>query len=342
MLASTLYRLLNRRSRRWSHIVTDDDIYYCYRLFLRRPPDPDGLAHHRREMARGISLDELANQFITSEEARGPARHGPTTVDMGGYQVCVNENLETEPFLRGIVNTGEYEPHVRQAIRDRVQEGDVVVDVGANIGCIALLAAALAGPRGLVAAVEPNPENVQLLYAGMAVNEAHNVRVLPHAASDRTEVLSLAGGSNAHLVGARPLGPAVVYAQAVRLDEALSWLSRLDLVKMDVEGHEVLAFDGFRNLIERHRPALIIEFNPTCMINHEQQDPASLLDRILSLYPRVRVTSEHGDDVSFERATDLLGYWERRNAELTAARRIPDDSLHFDLIAERGRPRPAA
>lgn len=338
----SLYRLLNRRSRRWSHIVTEDDIYYCYRLFLRRPPDPDGLAHHRREKARGISLDELANQFITSEEARGPARHGPTTVDMGGYQVCVNENLETEPFLRGIVNTREYEPHVRQAIRDRVQEGDVVVDVGANIGCIALLAAALAGPRGLVAAVEPNPENVQLLYAGMAVNEAQNVRVLPHAASDRTEVLSLAGGSNAHLVGARPPGPAVVYAQAVRLDEALSWLSRLDLVKMDVEGHEVFAFDGFRNLIARHRPALVIEFNPTCMINHEQQDPAALLDRILSLYPRVRVTSEHGDDVSFERATDLLGYWKRRNAELTAARRIPDDSLHFDLIAERGRPRPAA
>ena len=70
----SLYRLLNRRSRRWSHGVTEDDIYYCYRLFLRRPPDSDGLAHHRREMARGISLDEMVNQFITSAEARGPAR----------------------------------------------------------------------------------------------------------------------------------------------------------------------------------------------------------------------------------------------------------------------------
>lgn len=111
---------------------------------------------------------------------------------------------------------------------------------------------------------------------------------------------------------------------------------------MDVEGHETLAFDGCRNLIERHRPTLIIEFNPTCMINHEQQDPAALLDRILSLYPCVRATSELGDDASFDRAADLLAYWERRNLELTAARRIPDDTLHFDLIAERGRPRPAA
>ena len=73
-------------------------------------------------------------------------------------------------------------------------------------------------------------------------------------------------------------------------------------MKMDVEGHETLAFDGFRGLIERHRPALVIEFSPTCMINHGQQDPAALLDRILSLYPSVRVTSEHGDDVSFDSA----------------------------------------
>lgn len=338
----SLRRLLSRVLRRWEHGATDDDIFYCYRLFLRRPPDPGGLAHHRREMARGISLDELVSSFIKSEEARGPARHGPTVVDLGGYRVCINEELETEPFLRRIVNTRDYEPHVRQAIRDRVQEGDVVVDVGANVGCIALLAAALVGGRGLVAAVEPNPDNVQLLYAGMAVNRAHNVRVLPYAASDRAGVVSITGGSNAHVVGARPPGPAVVYAQSVVLDEALSWLPRLDLVKMDVEGHETLAFDGFRALIERHRPTLVIEFNPTCMINHGEPEPAALLDRILSLYPSVRVTSEHGDDASFERTADLLGYWERRNAELKDARLIPDDSLHFDLIAERGRPRPAA
>ena len=68
------------------------------------------------------------------------ASSGPTAVDLGGYQVCIYEQMETEPFLRGILNTGEYEPHVRQAIRECVREGDVVVDVGANIGCIALLA----------------------------------------------------------------------------------------------------------------------------------------------------------------------------------------------------------
>lgn len=233
---SSLRRLLSRLLRRWDHEATDDDIYFSYRLFFRRPPDPVGLAHHRREIERGISLDELVSGFINSAEARGPASNGPTAVDLGGYQVCVNEHLETEPFLRRIVNTRDYEPHVRRAIRDRVQEGDVVVDVGANIGCIALLAATLVGGRGLVAAVEPHPENVQMLYAGMAVNEAHNVRVLPYAASDRVGVVAIAGGSNAHLVEAQQPGPTVVYAQTVVLDEALSWLPRLDLVKWTSRG----------------------------------------------------------------------------------------------------------
>ena len=339
---SSLRRLLSRLLRRWDHGVTDDDIYYCYRLFLRRPPDPAGLAHHRRDMARGVSLDELVSGFIKSEEARGLAGRGPTAVDLGGYRVCINEELETEPFLRRIVNTREYEPHVRQALRERIQEGDVVLDVGANVGCIALLAAMLVGERGQVVAVEPNPDNVQLLYAGMMLNQARNVRVLPYAASDRCEVASITGGSNTHLVSAQRPGAAAVYTQTVVLDEALSRLPRLDLVKMDIEGHELIAFDGCRELIERHRPALVIEFSPTCMINHGEQDPEALLDRILALYPVVRATSEHGDDAVFDKAADLMAYWDRRNRELRDTSPIAEDALHFDLIVERGRPRPSA
>ena len=339
---SSLRRLLSRLLRRWDHGVTDDDIYYCYRLFLKRPPDVAGLAHHRREMARGVSLDELVSGFIKSEEARGLAGRGPTAVDLGGYRVCISEELETEPFLRRIVNTREYEPHVRQALRERVEEGDVVLDIGANVGCIALLAAMLVGEQGRVVAVEPNPDNVQLLYAGMVLNRAHNVRVLPYAASDRCEVASITGGSNTHLVAAQRPGAAAIYTQTVILDEVLSWLPRLDLVKMDIEGHELLAFDGCRDLIERHRPALVVEFSPTCMTNHGEHDPEALLERILTLYPVVRVTSEHGDDVLFEKAADLLAYWNRRNGELTAAGTLPEGMLHFDLVAERGRPRPTA
>ena len=319
----------------WRDDATLEDVRYAYRLFLKRLPDAAGLANYERLVARGLALDDLIRGFSNSEEARADTL--PTPIDLGGYRVCVQPR--DADFARAIIASRDYEPHVRRAVRDRLDPGDVVVDVGANVGCIALLAATLVGDRGTVVAVEPNPDNLQMLYAGMVLNDVANVRVLPHAASVRSEVCSLSRDtSNSNLVAAQAPG-LCVYTQTVVLDEVLAALPRLDLVKMDVEGHEIDAFDGFRASIERHRPALVVEFNPRCLVQLEQREPAELLDRLLALYPSVRATSAFGDDEPFSRTAELLEYWRDRNREVTAAGLLPDGLLHFDLIAERGRPR---
>ena len=319
----------------WREDATPEDIYYAYRMLLRRPPDPAGLANYQRLVARGLSLDDLIRGFTHSEEASANAR--PETVDLGGYQVCVQRT--DRDFAPAIIATHDYEPHVRRAIRERLETGDAVVDIGANVGCIALMAATLVGDAGIVVAVEPNPENLQMLYAGMVLNGLANVRVLPHAASIRSEVVSLSRDtSNTYLVAAGAPGRCV-YAQTVALDEALAWLPRLDLVKIDVEGHEIDALDGFRAAMEKHRPALVVEFNPRCLVQLQRREPAELVDRLLALYPSVRVTSAFGDDEPFSRTAELLEYWRERNREVTAAGLLPDGLLHFDLVVERGRPR---
>lgn len=319
----------------WREDATLEDVRYAYRLFLKRLPDAAGLANYERLVARGLALDDLIRGFSNSEEARADTL--PTPIDLGGYRVCVQPR--DADFARAIIASRDYEPHVRRAVRDRLDPGDVVVDVGANVGCIALLAATLVGDQGAVVAVEPNPDNLQMLYAGMVLNDVANVRVLPHAASVRSEVCSLSRDtSNSNLVAAQAPGRCV-YTQTVVLDEVLASLPRLDLVKMDVEGHEIDAFDGFRASIERHRPALVVEFNPRCLVQLEQREPAELLDRLLALYPSVRATSAFGDDEPFSRTAELLEYWRDRNREVTAAGLLPDGLLHFDLIAERGRPR---
>lgn len=321
----------------WSEDATPEDIYYAYRLLLQRPPDPEGYAEYERFVAQGVPLKALLSSIADSDEAWQDVV--PTPIDLGGYQVCV-QRRDTE-FATMIIATQDYEPHVRNAVRERLAAGDVAVDVGANVGCIALLAATLVGDTGMVLAVEPNPDNVQMLYAGMVLNGVRNVRVLPHAASFRSEVLSLSDNtSNSRLLAARVPGPSLrrPYTQTVVLDEALAYLPRLDLVKMDVEGHEIDVFDGFRTSIERHRPALIVEFNPRCIGDLQRHDPADLLDRILSIYPSVKVTSRFGDDERFSQTADLLEYWRRRNREVTDAGLLPNGMLHFDLIAERDPP----
>lgn len=318
--------------------ATDDDVYYAYRLILKRDPDKGGLEYYRSVVAGGISLDQLVKAFTNSDEYRDRVAQGtrPVAVDLGGYQVCV-QSRDTD-FAQAILATRDYEPHVRQAVRDHVGPDDIVVDIGANVGCIAFEAAMLAGEGGLVVAVEPNPQNLQLLLAGVVLNGFGNVRVLPCAASDAYGVLALAGGlSNTHVTGAGEAAMGADHAQAVVLDDLLAWLPRLDFVKLDVEGHEPQALDGMRALLGRHRPTLLVEFNPRTLADLHGHDPAALADRLFALHPRLRAISHFGDDQWFEQTADLMAYWERRNREVVAEGLLPDRLLHFDLIAPRTR-----
>jgi len=313
--------------------ATDEDVYYAYRLILRREPDPDGLAMHQKLVAAGLSLHQLIHSFFNSEEFRFTRddESRPTPVDLGGYEVYI-QKLDTD-FAQAIFHSHKYEEHVRQAAREHLREGDVAVDVGANIGALAFLAASIVGKTGRVIAVEPNPDNLQLLYRGIVHNGFTNVEVLPHAASNARTVFSLTGGtSNTHLIGARKPDEAGYFAQSIVLDDALGDLPRLDFVKMDIEGHEPQALEGFSRLIGRHRPVLLVEFNPRCLVDLQRQDPLAFLKQIFAFYPRVRVTSAFEDDETLDSAEKVMAYWERRNREITAKKLLPDRMLHFDLV----------
>ena len=127
--------------------------------------------------------------------------------------------------------------------------------------------------------------------------------------------------------------------QSIVLDEALGDLPRLDFVKMDIEGHEPQALEGFSRLIDRHRPVLLVEFNPRCLVDLQQQSPLAFLKQIFAFYPRVRVTSAFEDDETFDSAEGVMAYWERRNREITArqAPARPDAALRSG-DAEVGQP----
>ena len=63
-----------------------------------------------------------------------------------------------------------YEPKLSEAIRERLQPGDVFLDIGANVGYFSVLAAHLVGPEGRVVAFEPHPEAIEILRQAVAVN----------------------------------------------------------------------------------------------------------------------------------------------------------------------------
>ena len=75
---------------------------------------------------------------------------------------------------RSILESGSCEPHVSSVIRNQLKKGDVFLDLGANIGYHTIFAAKLVGQSGKVIAVEPNPQNLQLIYASLLENKITN------------------------------------------------------------------------------------------------------------------------------------------------------------------------
>ncbi len=313
--------------------ATVEDIASAYRLFLGRLPDPGGLEYFTRAVGEGMTLTKLARMFAEAPEFR--ERHNVETklveVDLGGYRVLVDP--EESDIGRGVAASKDYEPHVRRAVARLFRAGQTFVDVGANVGCLSFLAAMIAGPAGSVIAIEPYPENLQRLFAGIALNGLDNVRVIPLAASDRRATFSLTGGtSNTYAIPAVDYKVPGVYAQSAVLDDLLADEPAVHVIKMDIEGHEPFAFRGLARTVARHDPILLTEFHPTCILR-AGFGPVDYLRELLAHYRRLDVITPLSERETFDDAEALMRRWRERNAELAAAGVCLDGSHHFDIIA---------
>jgi FkbM family methyltransferase len=135
------------------------------------------------------------------------------------------------------------------------------VDVGANIGQVTLVAAAL-GIDCL--AIEPQPRSYLLLCESLAANGFTNARPIHAAASDRRAVLTLLGNSAwSYVVEGVDAGGTGVAVPALPLDALLpiQGFAEPDLVKIDVEGHEASVIRGLEATIRRCKPLIVVESN---------------------------------------------------------------------------------
>lgn len=157
----------------------------------------------------------------------------------------------------GRVLTGSYEPVHTRLAGSLVDPGSTVLDVGAHTGYYTMLFATLAGASGKVIAFEPDPTNCKFLRRHVAINRLSNVSVVQAAVSDQAgrSNFALGTGSGTGRLGATgSLNVRTVDLDGYCADEGV----RPSLIKMDVEGAELLALAGARGLLERSRPTLIL------------------------------------------------------------------------------------
>lgn len=196
------------------------------------------------EIARGVRDTALIELDLPLHKLPWNA-----TIEAAGVSVAIRTDTR-ENYLRAGT---EGEAAIQETFVDAVRPGDVVWDVGANIGTYALLAAQ-AGAE--VVAFEPGPRARGDLVANAQLNDLDDaVNSTPYALSDYDgEGMLLPSG----MTGTRELRPEADTGDAVpvRSGDGLS-VATPDVLKVDVEGHELHVLRGMTEALEGVRFAVV-------------------------------------------------------------------------------------
>ncbi len=208
-------------------------------------------------------------EIVPVEIAAGP---------LMGMQMQLDLRSEKDYWL------GTYEPELLRAIAHFVKPGQTAFDIGANIGYVSLAMAKAVGSSGTVVAFEPLPTNLARLKANLALNPAGKrveliaAAVGAHAAQDQFLVHKSGGmGKLQASLGRDTEYEETLTVEVIALDDWLASSDRSppDLIKIDVEGGEVAAITGMREILEKHRPTLLIEL-------HGQEAATAIRDSLAS------------------------------------------------------------
>ncbi|RFC63650.1 FkbM family methyltransferase [Fulvimarina endophytica] len=180
--------------------------------------------------------------------------------------------VSDHPIITGIGETGDaLEPGTVAVIRAILKPGDLVVDVGANVGSLLLPMAERVGPDGRLIACEPTPACISALRNTIAVNGLETrVDLKPVAVGSSEATARLHLGTNSSFNSLAELEPDGS-DERNGIDVEVSTLDRLvpseqspALVKIDVEGLELEVLRGMNGILSRSPDiALVAEYGPS-------------------------------------------------------------------------------
>lgn len=219
----------------------------------------------RKAVYRLPWLARLVRGGLNRAAPQGLAQVRVAAGELAGRDLLLDLQQEKDYWL------GTYEIELQQAIRAQVKPGMVAYDVGANIGYITLLLAQAVGEQGQVFAFEALPSNVERLRGNLALNRMEGrVKVVPAAVVEATRpVRFLVGpsggtGKAEGSAGRQELAyGSTLEVAGISLDEFVYGQGQPapQVIKLDIEGGEVLALPGMRRVLREARPVLLVELH---------------------------------------------------------------------------------
>lgn len=228
-------------------------------------------------------IRKLAKPFIGTHIGRfWPVKIGYRTLLYFLNPVEVHDQkmfINPKDDALGLLVDVDFENHITQLLEKTIKAGDTVLDIGAHIGYHTLTMANLVGPRGKVYAFEPDPVNFSLLKKNIEVNGYQNAVLWQKAVSNKNgqEKLYIGKKSNAlnRIYNSRH-GQSSINIESVRLDDFI--YGRVDLMKIDINGGEGIAFEGMQSILRR-TSKIILEFYPV-FVKEGGVDPMRILNTL--------------------------------------------------------------
>lgn len=237
----------------------------------------------RKLAALETKLDRMWRDidFIRTHSATYLGQGVALTHLIDGRPMLVNSNDYGGPLL--FVSGGRYEEDNVEVLQSFIRDDTkLFVDAGANLGCFSLLIGERLRQHGKVLAFEPHPGLAELARRNAIINGLESViTVHPFGLSDaeaETDFSYPKGHLGGGLIGNmdRPEQFDVVRSRVRRLDDILDAGATVDLMKIDVEGHEPAVIRGLQQILARS-PRLKILFEKLGL----HADRASQIEAVL-------------------------------------------------------------
>ena len=229
---------------------------------VSRPPEPPAAQYPQdlSEFSRRLGTIETTLErvwrdldFVRSRMSCYIGDETTLTYLVDEMPMFVNSNDFGSPV--NIMNGGRYEEDNLEVLLSFVTPDTIFIDIGANVGFYAMQIGRRLTGEGKVYAFEPHPKLAELLQRNAYVNGLLRVvKCFPFALSDRNAPTNMQypvghlGGGRVAAVGDL-LGHTPVKSEIKRLDDVLGSDFSCDLVKIDVEGHEINVLNGMRGIV---------------------------------------------------------------------------------------------
>jgi len=172
-----------------------------------------------------------------------------------------------KPTQSSIYYGYKYERKITNLLTKILKNDQIFIDVGAHVVYYSLLAAKKVGNNGKVFAFEPNNDNYKILIQNINLNKFNQIKYFKIGLSDHDGEAQFYinpyndGGSSLTKFTYQALE--LVTIKIAKLDTLMSdlTLNRIDLIKIDVEGHQMNTLKGMENTLREFRPKIIVEFN---------------------------------------------------------------------------------